>query len=40
MPQGGAERLPVLAKRAAADRIAVRLAALFSPAKGPARGRR
>jgi len=37
---GGSERLPVLAKRAAADRIVARLAALFSPAKGPARGRR
>jgi phosphopantothenoylcysteine decarboxylase/phosphopantothenate--cysteine ligase len=38
--RGGAERLPVLAKRAAADRIVARLAALLQTAKGPARGRR
>jgi len=37
--EGGAERLPVLAKRAAADRIAARLAILFQTTKGTSRGR-
>ncbi len=38
-PAGGVERLPVLAKRAAADRVIARLAALFAPPGAPRRGR-